>query len=397
MRRASRGPDSYRGRPLPARGGGGARGGDARRPAGGRGARPRAAAPGPGRGRSGGRDSRAAGPGGKRDGGSGTGGPVRAGATAGGGGAFRRAAQAPGRRGGGMKATVATVGTFDGIHRGHQAVLDDVVRRARTRGLVSLLVTFDPHPLELVNPSAAPRLLTLSDEKRLLAAALGVERVEVVPFTPELARLGPEEFVRDVLRARFGMQELVLGYDHGFGRGRAGHVEIVRRFARPGGVAMQDVAAVKDDGQPISSSLIRTAVAHGDLASAERGLGRPYSLRAVVERGAGRGRTIGVPTINLAPPDPRKLLPPDGVYAVRVEIDGKRYGGMMNQGPRPTFGVHARGLEIHLFDFTGDLYGATATVAWVRRLRDTQPFPSRQALVDQIERDAIAARTILNG
>ena len=302
-----------------------------------------------------------------------------------------------------MSATVATVGTFDGIHRGHQAVLDDVVRRARARGLVSLLVTFDPHPLEVVNPSAAPRLLTLSDEKRLLAAALGVERVEVVLFTPELARLGPEEFVRDVLRARFGMQELVLGYDHGFGRGRAGDVEMVRRLAREDGFAMEVVAAVKDDGQPISSSLIRTAVAHGDLASAERGLGRPYSVRAVVERGAGRGRTIGVPTINLTSPDARKLLPPDGVYAVRVEVgkrdtrSGKRYGGMMNKGSRPTFGVHARGLEIHLFDFSGDLYGQAVTVEWVRRLRDTQTFPSRQALVAQIERDAVAARAILKG
>ncbi len=304
-----------------------------------------------------------------------------------------------GRAGGG--GTVATVGTFDGIHRGHQAVLRELVRRAGER--TSLLVTFDPHPLEVVNPSAAPRLLTLSDEKRVLAAALGVARVEVVAFTPELARLAPEEFVRDVLRARFGMQELVLGYDHGFGRGRAGDVEMVRRLAREDGFAMEVVAAVKDDGQPVSSSLIRTAVAHGDLASAERGLGRAYSLRAVVGRGAGRGRTIGVPTINLTSPDPRKLLPPDGVYAVRVDVgkretgNGKRYGGMMNQGPRPTFGVYARGLEIHLFDFTGDLYGATVTVEWVRRLRDTQTFPSRQALVDQIERDAIAARAILNG
>jgi riboflavin kinase/FMN adenylyltransferase len=306
--------------------------------------------------------------------------------------------------------TVATVGTFDGIHRGHQAVLAEVVRRARAGGETgskgsSLLVTFDPHPLEVVNPSAAPRLLTLPDEKRTLATSLGVERVEVVPFTPELARLGPEEFVRDVLRARFGMQQLVLGYDHGFGRSRSGDVELVRRLAREDGFVMDVVPAVTDDGQPISSSLIRTAVAHGDLASAERGLGRPYGLRAAVERGAGRGRTIGVPTINLTSPDPRKLLPPDGVYAVRVELAGgaggagglgkRRYGGMMNQGPRPTFGVHARGLEIHLFDFTGDLYGEVVTVEWVRRLRDTQTFPSRQALVEQIERDALAARAIL--
>jgi riboflavin kinase / FMN adenylyltransferase len=303
-----------------------------------------------------------------------------------------------------VSGTVATVGTFDGIHRGHRAVLSEVVRRGRAAGRPSVLVTFEPHPLEVVNPSAAPRLLTLADEKRALAVALGIERVEVIAFTPELARLGPEDFVRDVLRARFEMKELVLGYDHGFGRGRSGDVELVRRLGREDGFAVEVVGAVTDNGQPISSSLIRTAVAHGDLSSAARGLGRPYTLRSVVERGAGRGRTIGVPTINLTSPDPRKLLPPDGVYAVRVILPAKgegekekAYGGMMNQGSRPTFGVHARGLEIHLFDFSGDLYDATVTVEWLRWLRDTRAFPSRQALVDQIERDAVAARSVLNG
>src|SRR5437660_12454991 len=169
-----------------------------------------------------------------------------------GGGARGRGAEAPGRGRGAVtgRGTVATVGTFDGIHRGHQAVLREVVRRTEQAGRrTSLLVTFDPHPLEVVNPSAAPRLLTLSDEKRVLAAALGIERVEVVAFTRELARLAPEEFVRDVLRARFRMQELVLGYDHGFGRGRAGDVEMVRRLAREDGFVMDVVPAVTDDGQ----------------------------------------------------------------------------------------------------------------------------------------------------
>jgi riboflavin kinase/FMN adenylyltransferase len=304
--------------------------------------------------------------------------------------------------------TVATVGTFDGIHRGHQAVLAAVVRRARASGAPSMLVTFDPHPLAVVTPSAAPRLLTLPEEKRVYARAAGVERVETLTFTPELARLGPEEFVRDVLLARMGVQALVVGYDHGFGRNRSGDVELVRRLAREHGFALDVVDAVTDGGPPISSSLIRTAVMGGDLVTAEHGLGRRYSLRAPVTRGAGRGRTIGVPTINLTPPDPRKLLPPDGVYAVWVQVaapgagnergdGGKRYGGMMNQGPRPTFGVHARGLEIHLFDFTGDLYDQVVTVEWVRRLRDVQTFASRQALVDQIERDAVAARSALTG
>jgi riboflavin kinase/FMN adenylyltransferase len=290
---------------------------------------------------------------------------------------------------------VVTVGTFDGVHRGHQAVLAEIARRAGERKLESVLVTFDPHPLEVVNPQAAPRLLTLPDEKRELLAGT-LDRVAVVPFTPELARLGPEDFVRDVLRARYDMRELVIGYDHGFGRGRSGDVDVLRRLAAAEGFTLDVVDPVRDDGQPISSTLIRAAVAHGDLASAARWLGRPYGLLGVVERGAGRGRTLGIPTVNLAPPDERKLLPPDGVYAVRVHWRGSAWGGMMNQGPRPTFGVAARALEIHLFDFSGDLYGESVKVEWMRRLRDVQAFPSRDALVEQLARDARAARDSLN-
>ncbi len=292
--------------------------------------------------------------------------------------------------------TVATVGTFDGVHRGHQAVLAEIVRRARTRRLASLVVTFDAHPLEVVNPPAAPRLLTTAEEKRDILAGTGIERVALLPFTAQLSQLGPEQFIRQVLRAEFGMCELVLGYDHGFGRGRSGDVAAARSLGRVDGFAVDVVEAVRDDGQPISSTLIRSAVAHGDLAAAARWLGRPYALVGTVERGAGRGRTIGIPTINLAPPDPRKLLPPDGVYAVWVEWDGRRWGGMMNQGPRPTFGITTRALEVHLFGFTGELYGERLKVEWVRRLRDVQAFPSRDALVAQLARDAQAARESLN-
>jgi riboflavin kinase/FMN adenylyltransferase len=295
---------------------------------------------------------------------------------------------------------VVTVGTFDGVHRGHQAVLAEIVARARRRGAEGVVVTFDPHPLAVVNPAAAPRLLTLPAERQRLLAASGVDRVVTLPFTPELSRLGPEEFVRDVLRGQVGMDELVLGHDHAFGRGRAGDVDVVRRIGAADGFTVDVVDAVREDGQPISSTLIRAAVAHGDLALAARWLGRPYSALGEVTRGAGRGRTIGVPTINLPAPDGRKLLPPDGVYAVWVTVAGSgkreggrgRYGGMMNQGSRPTFGVAERGLEVHLFDFTGDLYGETVLVEWVRRLRDVQTFASREALVEQLARDAAAAR-----
>jgi riboflavin kinase/FMN adenylyltransferase len=291
---------------------------------------------------------------------------------------------------------VVTVGSFDGVHRGHQAVLAQVIRRARARGLVGTVVTLEPHPLEVVNPAAAPRLLTLPDEKREVLAQVEVDRLVVLPFTPELARLGPEDFVRDVLMRGHDMRELVVGYDHGFGRGRSGDVDVVRALAATAGFALHVVEPVRDGDRPISSSLIRTAVARGDLEAAARWLGRHYTLRGVVERGAGRGRTIGVPTINLAPPDPRKLLPPDGVYAVRVYWRDGCWGGMMNQGPRPTFGVAARGLEIHVFEFAGELYGETVKVEWVRHLRDVRAFDSREALVEQLARDRAAARESLN-
>ena len=294
-----------------------------------------------------------------------------------------------------MSGAVVTVGTFDGLHRGHQRVLAEVVARARDRRLTSVLVLCDPHPLEVVNPAAAPKLLTLPDEKRELLAGAGLDRVVVLPFTREVAQQSPEEFIRG-LRAEQALQLLVIGYDHAFGRGRSGDEALVRRLGAAAGFDVAVVDAVREDGQPISSTLIRAAVAHGDLAGAARWLGRPYGVLGRVVPGAGRGRTIGVPTLNLAPPDARKLLPPDGVYGVWVWWRGTRYGGMMNQGPRPTFAEQGRTLEVHVFDFAGELYGETVRVEWVERLRDVQAFPSREALVAQLERDRQAARASLN-
>jgi riboflavin kinase / FMN adenylyltransferase len=304
-----------------------------------------------------------------------------------------------------VSGAVVTLGTFDGVHRGHQAVIAEVLRRARASGRTSILVTFDPHPLAVVNPSAAPKLLTTAAEKRALILAQGIDRCVLMPFTPAVAELDAAAFVHR-LRADYAMRELVMGHDHGFGRGREGDVDVVRKLGRAEGFDVAVVDAVRDDGQPIGSTVIRSAVARGDLDAAARWLGRRYGVQEQVVRGAGRGRTIGIPTINLAPPPPEKLLPPDGVYAVRVRIvdsgsgipapGGTILGGMMNQGPRPTFGDRARTLEIHLFDFDGELYGETVAVEWVRRLRDVQAFSSRDALVAQLERDRQAARATLN-
>ena len=292
--------------------------------------------------------------------------------------------------------TVVTVGTFDGVHRGHWDVLGRIAERGRATGLASLLVTFDPHPLEIVNPAAAPQLLSVGEEKVEVVSESGISYMAIVPFTPSLQRLDAAQFVDEVLRRRFHMRELVIGHDHGFGRGRTGDVEVFRRLGAQREFAVEVVEAVRlDDGRPVSSTMIRRAVAGGDLERAARALGRLYSVCGVVRRGAQRGRTLGYPTINIPAPPARKLLPPEGVYAVRAQTPDGAFGGMMNMGPRPTFGDKETSLEIHLFGAAGNLYDAHVRVEFVARLRDTQRFPNPAALAEQLGRDAEAAHRAL--
>jgi riboflavin kinase/FMN adenylyltransferase len=257
-----------------------------------------------------------------------------------------------------------------------------------------VLVTFEPHPLAIVNPQAAPPLLTLPEERHEILAQSDLDLLAVLEFTRELSQYSPEQFV-ELLLQRFDMRELVIGYDHGFGRGRAGDVDLLRQLGAARGFGVDVVEAVTVDGRTVSSTGVRRAVAGGDLSLAERFLGRRYSLLSQVVRGAGRGREIGYRTINLTPPDARKLLPPEGVYAVWVEWPVGAAGGMMHQGPRPTFGEPERSLEIHLLDTSVDLYGTHVKVSWVERLRDVMRFPSAEALKAQLGKDFSAARAAL--
>lgn len=295
----------------------------------------------------------------------------------------------------GARGTVVTVGSFDGVHLGHQAVLREITRRAKAAGRASVLVTFEPHPLEVVNPQAAPPLLTTGPERREILAQTPLDLAYFLRFDRQVAAMSPEEFVRDVLLGRCGMQELVIGHDHGFGRGRSGDVETLRHLGAVHGFDVDLVPPVDFGDQHVSSSRVRRAVAGGDLGSAARMLGRPYTVSGVVGHGAGRGHRIGVPTINLTDVPPQKLLPPDGVYAVEVEWRGGRTGGMMHQGPRPTFADGRRTLEANLFDFEGDLYGEWVRITWVERLRDIERFTSVEQLKDQMERDRVGALAAL--
>lgn len=298
----------------------------------------------------------------------------------------------------GSPGAVVTVGTFDGVHRGHRDVLARITARATELGLRSVLVTFDPHPLQVINPEAAPPLLTVGAERLEIVAESGVDFMAIMPFTPTLQRYSAAQFVDDVLLRRFHVRHLVIGHDHGFGRAREGDVDVLRRLGSERGFAVEVVEAVADaEGRPISSTLIRRAVAGGDLRHAAEGLGRLYSVSGHVLAGDRRGRELGFPTLNvqLPPPSSHKLLPPQGVYAVRVQTPSGPFGGMMNMGPRPTFGDAATSLEVHLFDVSLDLYGAYVKVEFVSRLRDTRPFADASALVAQLAIDEENARAAL--
>lgn len=296
----------------------------------------------------------------------------------------------------GLGGTVLTVGTFDGVHRGHRLVLARLAARSRETGLVSVLVTFSPHPLEIVNPPAAPMLLTVGEEKTEVLVESRLDYAVVLPFTPSLAAYNAEQFVDEVLLRRLGMRALLVGHDHGFGRGRAGDVEVLKALGAARGFSVEVVPPVPGrDGRPISSTAIRRNVAGGDLANAADGLGRHYSLSGVVVHGAGRGRLLGFRTINIVAPSSRKLLPPEGVYAIRAETISGSFGGMMNLGPRPTFGESAVALEAHLFDADGDWYGSRVRLDFIARLRGTRKFSSPDELVRQLSRDGEMARVAI--
>lgn len=292
--------------------------------------------------------------------------------------------------------TVVTVGTFDGVHRGHRDVLRRVAERASAVGLRSLLVTFEPHPLEVLRPEAAPPLLTTWPEKLEALACTGLDYVAVLPFTRTLADHEAGQFVELVLARRFRMRELLIGHDHGMGKGRAGDENVLRALGASWGFRVEVIdQVVTDDGWAVSSSAIREAVAAGDVARAAVGLGRPYAVSGPVVAGERRGRMLGYPTLNVALPGGRKLLPADGVYAVRVRTRSGTHGGMVNLGGRPTFADAARSLEAHLFDADGDWYGERVAVDFVARLREVRRFDGPAALVAQLDRDAAAARAAL--
>ena len=293
---------------------------------------------------------------------------------------------------------VLTTGTFDGVHLGHQAILRYLVGRAQEVGGVSTVVTFDPHPREVLGGPPVPLLTTL-DERADLVEALGVERFVVLPFTRDLSLLEPEAYVEEVLLGQVGLREIVIGHDHRFGRHRRGDHALLEALGARHGFTVDVIPEQVVKGVTVSSTQVRQALQEsGDARQAAALLGRPYSFAGTVVRGDQRGRVLGFPTANLRPQHPRKLLPKPGVYAVRCEARPGRFDGMMNVGRRPTFETDgAVQAEVHLFGFGGDLYGMALRVHVVERLRDEQKFGGVEALIAQLHEDRAQAARALAG
>ncbi|MFO7291812.1 MAG: bifunctional riboflavin kinase/FAD synthetase [Actinomycetes bacterium] len=291
-------------------------------------------------------------------------------------------------------ASGVAVGVFDGVHRGHVTVIAQLLSRCRKEGLVPGVLTFDPHPVEVLAPAQAPPLLTRIDRRIELLRQLGVEWVGVLDLR-DIRSMSPEEFVTSVLIAKANVRLVSVGLDFRFGRDRTGDVATLDELGRRHGFDVAAVELVADEEGVISSTRIRQLVMAGRVSEAAALLGRPHRVSGVVVRGDARGRTLGYPTANL--PLPAGLaVPADGIYAVRVR-GAIEADGVASLGVRPTFGTSGvRLLEVHVFDFSGDLYGKTLDVDFVERLRGEERFDSVEALVDQMDKDAMAARQILS-
>jgi riboflavin kinase/FMN adenylyltransferase len=289
---------------------------------------------------------------------------------------------------------IATIGNFDGVHLGHRRILEAAVARARETRRPSVAITFEPHPLAVLRPDRAPRRLQTLRQKEEAIEALGIENLLVIPFTRDFSLTEPEDFVRQILHERLAVAELLLGRHFAFGRGKRGDLALLQRMEAECGFVAGGVEEVFFEGEPVSSSRIRTAIARGEIARADAMLGREYEIDGLVARGEKVGRKLGFPTINLEPEN--ELHPAGGVYVTAIEIPsmGERFDSVTNVGRRPTvYEDYATTIETHVLGFSENVYGEKVRLFFFDRLREERRFASLEELAAQIARDVEATRS----
>jgi len=284
--------------------------------------------------------------------------------------------------------SVVTVGSFDGVHIAHRQIIDDVVRRSVASHGRSVVVTFDPHPSEVVPTKGRVGCLTTLDERIVLIERLSIDLLYVIPFTQQFSQLTSREFYQRYVVDHIGVDEVVVGYDHMFGHNREAGVQELVGIGHELGFRVHSTPAVTIDGLTVSSTEIRAALKAGDVARARTMLGYPYSISGTVVAGDGRGKTLGYPTANIEPLSKKKSVPGQGVYLAGVQLGRDDFYGMMNIGVRPTVMNGGRQtLEVHIFDLDRDIYGSTITVSFLQKLRDERKFSSLEELAVQLAQD----------
>ncbi len=286
-----------------------------------------------------------------------------------------------------------SIGNFDGVHYGHQAMLASLVGRARENSVPAVVLTFDPHPIEVLRPDAAPPRLTTIEYRAELLQQFGVDCVIVLPTTQRFLTLTAEEFFHTIVRTELQARGLVEGPNFFFGKNRGGNIAVLRELCSKNQMVLDVIPPVIVDNQLVSSSVIRTLIEGGDVKESARLLGHRYRLTGQVVHGAQRGRTLGFPTANLA--ESTNLIPGEGVYAAQTTIDGIEYGAAVNIGPNPTFGESAKKVEVHILEFNDNLYGKTLNVDFRQKIRNVIRFASVDDLLNQLQKDLSEIRLII--
>ncbi|MCH8830743.1 MAG: bifunctional riboflavin kinase/FAD synthetase [Planctomycetes bacterium] len=287
---------------------------------------------------------------------------------------------------------ILAIGNFDGVHCGHRQMFSVLVERAAAENVPAVAITFDPHPLQILRPELAPPNLCTLPRKAELIEQCGVEFVLALPTDRNMLLLSPEQFFAEIIQEQLAARGLVEGPNFCFGKNRSGNINTLRTLCERGGLSLDVLDPVTQDGEMVSSSLIRDRIAAGDVARAAELLGQPYRITGTVIRGANRGRTLGFPTANLSGVE--TLLPADGVYAGRAFVGEITRPAAIHIGPNPTFGESSRKLEVHLLDFHDDVYAQPLDVEFLARVRDVRPFPDTTALKEQLQRDITAVRAV---
>lgn len=290
---------------------------------------------------------------------------------------------------------VVTIGNFDGVHTGHRKIIDKLISSAKEHNGTPIVITFKNHPRTLFHPESICRMITTVEEKQQALHMLGINNIIMLNFTREIANLTADQFYNELLIGKLKVREIVIGYDHAFGKDREGNIDYLMKLSEKTGIIVNRVEEEVCDDEVISSTFLRDEIDKGNMLMASRLLGRRYSLTGIVVKGAGRGKGLGFPTANIHPDHPEKIVPGNGIYAASVRMaDHTVFHGMLNIGYNPTFNGSERSIEINIFDFNKDIYGETVTIEFYEKIRDESKFDSSDSLIKQIKKDEIQIRGI---